>query len=294
MHADCGGEGGESPSKMGGDMRNLELLTVLAVTAVTCGSAIAAEPAKQEARNICVLASWDKEAPAHVVPPKLIEPRGLDMFSAPAAEVDKWLAEYRKIYGDDVQIVFGRGTVTKMGAFKNIEVLCAAPNNSNDDEYEAALASWRFEPARKRKRPVDYPNYPVLFDFTPRGMDPKTCRDRPVPRMRGVVRVPIVAEAIVRADEIKRIGGEAPVYPQAALDADQEGTVVVRFNILQSGGVQDPHVVCATMPGIFDDAALAAIRTWRFSLPARKPFVRAQIDVIFVIPEEEEKDDGEQ
>jgi TonB family protein len=88
------------------------------------------------------------------------------------------------------------------------------------------------------------------------------------------------AGKVVRADELTRVGGEAPAYPKAALDAGQEGTVVVRFSVSQNGDVHDLEVVCATMPGIFDEAALTAIRTWRYSIPGNRT-ARAQIDIIF-------------
>jgi TonB family protein len=250
-------------------------------------NAIAAETTKQGQRNTCVLAKWDFETPDDVVPPKLIDPPG--SITAPGAELDKWLAEYRKIYGADMQIVFGMGTVTKKGELEDVEVLCAEPSGINDAAFKSAVSSWRFEPARKRKRPVDFPNYPILVDFTPFVLDPKTCKEKALPPMPGGgIRV---AAKIVYADDIQRIEGEGPHYPQAALDADEEGVVIVRFGLSESGHVQSPSVVCATKPGTFDEAVLSSLRTWRYALPDGKAIQRVQLEITFEIPEEEVVDD---
>jgi TonB family protein len=259
----------------------------LFLTIVVPISAKAEDGTKHDERNVCVMTRWDTKGPGDVVPPKLIDPPG--SITAPGAELDKWLAEYRKIYGADMQIVFGMGTVTKKGELEDVEVLCAEPSGINDAAFKSAVSSWRFEPARKRKRPVDFPNYPILVDFTPFVLDPKTCKEKALPPMPGGgMRV---AAKIVYADDIQRIEGEGPHYPQAALDADEEGIVIVRFGLSESGHVQSPNVVCATKPGIFDEAVLSSLRTWRYALPDGKAIQRVQLEITFEIPEEEVVDD---
>lgn len=57
----------------------------------------------------------------------------------------------------------------------------------------------------------------------------------------------------------------APKYPKSAARRGVEGEVVVRVRIDDSGRVVDASVVRATPAGIFDAAALAAARRYRFA-----------------------------
>lgn len=57
----------------------------------------------------------------------------------------------------------------------------------------------------------------------------------------------------------------APKYPKSAARRGVEGEVVVRVRIDPAGRVVDAKVVRATPPGIFDAAALAAARRYRFA-----------------------------
>ncbi|MBV9697645.1 MAG: energy transducer TonB, partial [Gammaproteobacteria bacterium] len=56
-----------------------------------------------------------------------------------------------------------------------------------------------------------------------------------------------------------------PEYPQSALDRKITGTVSLAFTVDVSGEPRDIHVVEATPPGVFDKAALAAVRHWRYA-----------------------------
>ena len=55
-----------------------------------------------------------------------------------------------------------------------------------------------------------------------------------------------------------------PRYPRQAASRKIEGWVKVQFTIAENGTVRNPRVVGATPKRIFDDAALGAIRKWRF------------------------------
>ncbi len=55
-----------------------------------------------------------------------------------------------------------------------------------------------------------------------------------------------------------------PQYPQQALRDQVEGWVIVEFTIGKKGEVKDARVVKANPPGIFDNAALSAVRRFRF------------------------------
>jgi protein TonB len=58
------------------------------------------------------------------------------------------------------------------------------------------------------------------------------------------------------------------VYPRGALAHRTEGRVVVSFSVLPDGRVSNVRVVSATPPGVFEAAALKAVRTWRYRASA--------------------------
>jgi protein TonB len=63
---------------------------------------------------------------------------------------------------------------------------------------------------------------------------------------------------------MKRTRYVAPVYPRAALEDNVSGEVRVRITVDAEGKVTDTVIVESTPAGVFDDAALAAVRRWRF------------------------------
>lgn len=60
----------------------------------------------------------------------------------------------------------------------------------------------------------------------------------------------------------------APQYPMRARMDKIEGKVTVEFTITKKGTVADPKVVSADPEGIFDQAAINAVKQWRY-----KPYV---------------------
>jgi TonB family protein len=63
--------------------------------------------------------------------------------------------------------------------------------------------------------------------------------------------------------------GDTLVYPEAALSQGLRGAVDVRYDVAADGRVLNARVVNARPPGVFDEAALTAVRGWRFR-PGRK------------------------
>lgn len=63
----------------------------------------------------------------------------------------------------------------------------------------------------------------------------------------------------------------SPVYPSQALESGVEGYVDVRFQVDLNGRVTSPEVVASEPAGIFDQAALDAIRQWRYTIPTDEP-----------------------
>ena len=60
------------------------------------------------------------------------------------------------------------------------------------------------------------------------------------------------------------LAGATLVYPPAAKAQGIEGSVTVRYDVTADGAVANARVVSAAPAGVFDEAALTAIRQWRF------------------------------
>jgi TonB family protein len=68
----------------------------------------------------------------------------------------------------------------------------------------------------------------------------------------------------VIATEPKRVHYVAPDYPQEALQKKLRGEVRVKITVGSDGKVRDAGVVSSNPSGVFDRAALAAVRRWRY------------------------------
>ena len=60
------------------------------------------------------------------------------------------------------------------------------------------------------------------------------------------------------------IGGVDLVYPEEAKAQGVQGRVVVRYDVTADGSVVNAVIEVSEPPGVFDQAALAAVRSWRF------------------------------
>jgi protein TonB len=75
---------------------------------------------------------------------------------------------------------------------------------------------------------------------------------------------PMPWHGVVTANEVPLVRVE-PDYPRRQQTAGVEGWVQLRFTILGSGAVTDVIVVDAYPKGVFDDAAIKAVRRWKYS-----------------------------
>jgi TonB family protein len=73
-----------------------------------------------------------------------------------------------------------------------------------------------------------------------------------------------LATNIVSAAALKRTRMVQPVYPESARKRGIEGWVELAFTVTPSGTVEDVEVRNASPAGTFDDAAIRALRGWRF------------------------------
>lgn len=64
---------------------------------------------------------------------------------------------------------------------------------------------------------------------------------------------------------LQLLSGAGPAYPEAAREQGIEGFVLVRYDISVDGRVVRAQVTESEPPGVFDAAALAAVRSWTFN-----------------------------
>ncbi len=68
---------------------------------------------------------------------------------------------------------------------------------------------------------------------------------------------------------LQLITGAGQVYPAQALEQGIEGAVTVRYDVNVAGEVVAAEVIRSEPAGVFDEAALQAVRSWRFNPPVR-------------------------
>jgi len=73
----------------------------------------------------------------------------------------------------------------------------------------------------------------------------------------------------------------APRYPRPALDARQDGWVLVEFDVLPSGLPDNVRVFLSSPPDIFDEAATRAVAKFRY--PAGMEYKGCLADVVFTM-----------
>jgi TonB family protein len=67
------------------------------------------------------------------------------------------------------------------------------------------------------------------------------------------------------ASSLKRLRAPSPDYPATALAQRIGGSVTLEYTVDSSGETRDVHVVEATPPGVFDQAAINAVKHWRYA-----------------------------
>ncbi len=61
------------------------------------------------------------------------------------------------------------------------------------------------------------------------------------------------------------VSGSGPIYPIEAKEQGIEGAVTVRYDIQLDGSVTNLVIVSSEPGAVFDEAALTAVRSWRFN-----------------------------
>ena len=86
-------------------------------------------------------------------------------------------------------------------------------------------------------------------------------------RLAIIVLVLAVSACAAQNRPLQLLAGQGPVYPAAARADGVEGSVTIRYDVTAEGAVANARVVASTPTGVFDEAALAAVRSWRFNAP---------------------------
>ena len=108
----------------------------------------------------------------------------------------------------------------------------------------------------------------VLASLAVPGLPPVRISDL-IP-VRGTLsgRVAEPAESLTASAALAPVHMRQPIYPPAALRRGIEGRVVVEFGLAPDGGVRDVRVIHAEPAGVFDQAAMRAMRGWKYAVPA--------------------------
>ncbi|GGY42672.1 energy transducer TonB [Parvularcula lutaonensis] len=90
-----------------------------------------------------------------------------------------------------------------------------------------------------------------------------------IPAVFAAVFLGSVGSSVAFAEEPAVIKAVPPEYPRAAERREMEGAVIVSIDVDGSGKVSNVTVLSAEPAGIFDSAAVAAVKRWKFE--AGKP-----------------------
>jgi len=75
---------------------------------------------------------------------------------------------------------------------------------------------------------------------------------------------PATVDPATLAGSLKAVKTVPPEYPQAALNGGVSGSVLLTFTVDAKGATRDVQVVQSTPHGVFDRAAVAAVKRWRY------------------------------
>jgi len=187
--------------------------------------------------------------------------------------------------------------VDEHGYVTAAEVVRATPPGLFDDAAARAIRQWRFEPARASGEPIKV-RMGQRMSFSLK--DVKSAQPPPPAPPAGRLQAPPPPPPPIKVREDtpiflawetapKIIEAPAPAYPDSARKAGLEGKVVLVIVVDEQGRVIEARVFRAEPPGVFEQAALEAVREWRFepALQRDKPIkVRLAQEVVFRLEKE--------
>lgn len=199
--------------------------------------------------------------------------------------------------------------VAPSGEVSEVEVLESDPAGVFDGSARKAVMQWRYQPATRDGEPVAaVEEFTLQFALAGGPEEPKP----PAPPGSEPHRLVVIqAEAPRRPPPPPPPGAkgqespiflayekpprlvhmEQPTYPEVAREAGIEGRVVLSLVVDEEGRVIDAEVIVAQPPDVFEEAALEAVKQWRYEPAHQKgePVkVRVGQSIEFSLPEEEE------
>lgn len=126
----------------------------------------------------------------------------------------------------------------------------------------------QIEKPRFRPRPVPPPPAPVK-KVKPIPLKPQPPAESTADATTILADKPVPPDPPVSNTPPPAASKPPPVYPERAIDADREGVVKVRIVIQPNGQVSEADVVSAQPKGWFEEAALAAVKRWRYQASGR-------------------------
>jgi TonB family protein len=97
-------------------------------------------------------------------------------------------------------------------------------------------------------------------------------------RVSSVLLLLLLTACASNSRPLQLLNGQGPIYPPDAKAAGLEGKVVIRYDVNVEGRVVNARVFEAVPPGIFDEAALNAVTSWRFNAPIVNGQVRSALN----------------
>lgn len=125
---------------------------------------------------------------------------------------------------------------------------------------------------RQRVQPYPFPEGATGPSLAP----PEVPRPERLPPPAPPALEPPMTGAEVVANPISQ---PQPQYPQRALEAEREGTVRLRITIGPDGSVIDAEVLHAQPRGWFENAALNAVKRWRYQPSGRT--IQTEVEIEF-------------
>ncbi len=95
------------------------------------------------------------------------------------------------------------------------------------------------------------------------GADPKDVAT--IQQLASAPKAPAPLDLAALSASLKRLRAPPPDYPENAMNQHISGSVTLTFTVDVKGEPRDIHVTEAQPPGVFDRAAMAAIRHWRYA-----------------------------
>ncbi|MGA7966236.1 MAG: energy transducer TonB [Gammaproteobacteria bacterium] len=196
-----------------------------------------------------------KRQPVHVV--RRVGPRPLQL-SAPHYPVNA-LANHRE---GTVTVAF---TIQPDGSTADIRIVKSEPPGVFDNAARAAVRRWLFQPATADGTPVASKVRQTLIFHPPAGANPEPTA-QPKSQLDKSHQTP--ADSV--PGNVHPTHLVAPQYPPNAYRSGQGGSVTVSFMVTRSGQTSDIQVLASKPRHVFDNAAQAAVRQWRFK-PVKTP-----------------------